>query len=944
MDRSARKKLLNARTILTLLSAHLLCLGLARAADPGKSILIQTFSTHSRLAIRMDEGAPAEWKDLPGGFEVSFKGIALADLGAPLGHEQAWMDAQLQSARDSRLESLKIRETEQGVVITGKWKFPSGKAALAEPKMERFDYREKSPPRYVVDFWLKKGPTLVEAEALRKKRAREQELRQAEAQAKRRAERRLASQKAREESEDVLRFCKLPLSPKGDVFLPFLPIHPSVDFAQWFPMTTPDSQYIYLSPDKDASGKDGEYVKLALSLYQKGDFALTIRTLDFLDTEHPKSGFRNDMQFLRANALIKLGLKPQAEQVLERLLVDAKGSPAGLYAGMYMAQKALESGRHLMAMERFLWLVDHYSAHRLAWVFHMGAAESLYALKQTERAAKEYQWVIENAPSEEYRAQGAMKLGDLYLVRQQYEQALAAYFQGINSFKAQSDAYAPIAFNRAETLYGLGEYDRAEAAFKEALQKFPGHPAGWRASFRLGEIYGRKAQGVESAEGKESRRWFYDTINRFPYSAGATLARARLIPCGDHGGFDLAGSRRYFTEEAAKLTDREDIAKEVVLDKYPDFKALAEVRSLVAFGQESQAVDLAITELRKNFKGQNRWILGNLMGSMFRKSVIKLLGEGKKYEALAFYRDRFEQIPRANRYGDPEQPIEPDYFLQLSQAAADLGFGKLAEQLTEHYRQATAEHRLASRELATVPPKAADPDIDEKLKLAEQRFTEAKAMWVSSGVAAESRIRQALAQVTEESEHSYEREIILGLLNQGTGKSATALQNASKAQLLMPAGDRPEDKSRIQYWIASLQDVAGDAAAALRSYRELESFKREERKPAQLGEASPAESLGLPEVPSKGELILRQGAILSRQGRWGEAAQAYSRAVEEGSGGNQAMFEYARALSKTGTGDGSRKSLEVLEKLAQSKTEDFWKKLAEERLASEKGEFKKTKK
>ncbi|MGZ3699158.1 MAG: hypothetical protein ACXWP5_13570, partial [Bdellovibrionota bacterium] len=55
-------------------------------------------------------------------------------------------------------------------------------------------------------------------------------------------------------------------------------------------------------------------------------------------------------------------------------------------------------------------------------------------------------------------------------------------------------------------------------------------------------------------------------------------------------------------------------------------------------------------------------------------------------------------------------------------------------------------------------------------------------------------------------------------------------------------------------------------------------------------------------------------------------------------GGNEAAFEYARSLLKSGGGDSRKKAFATLEKLANGqngKTGDFWVRLAKETLADE---------
>jgi tetratricopeptide (TPR) repeat protein len=881
-----------------------------------QAIEVKTFKTHSRLAFRIDEGVDVEKKNVKGGFEILLKGAGLADFGVPLGEEDLWK-AKFRGLGDPRLDSIQFTEVPGGLRVSGKWVFPTGPKAPADAQMEWFDYREKTPPLYVVDFWVKKGPTVAEVQAARRQAERLDELGKAEAAARERKERKLASAKRESESSDVTSFCQKPLSGSSDVFLPLLPAHEKVDFSRWFSTTTPDSQFVYYEPKTKT--RDAQYVRLALDLYRKGKPALVLRTLDLFEVEHPDSDFRHQMKFLRANAMIKLGLHQEAESILERLKISGKASPEALYSGMYLVGKRLREGSALAALENALWLMKHFAEHRLNWVFHLGAAESLYALKQTERAAKEYEWIVEHAQDPSAKAEAAFRIGDLYLDRFRHDQALAAYSRALSHFGEEARTFPSIHVNRAEALYGIEDYSRAKEAFNDFLEKFPAHPSGWRATMRLGEILGR--DGAE-----DSRKWFYETINRYPFSPGATLSRLRLIPCGDHGGFNYESAERFFSDEATKFDGR----GEVSLGLYREFRGLAHVRSLIAFGKQDSAVTVAISEMQATGRQEAREIFGQILSTLYQNRILALLNEGKKYEALAFYNEKSGLIPRVSTRD------EPDYLLRLSHAASDLRLGKLALGLLTTYKQ-VVDRGAFGRTVAGV-----DLGVERKLEESEIRFAEAKALWVDVGLAEEGKIREHLGAVVEESPFSFEREIILALLDDRAGKTKAALAHALKAQILRPTkvGSAVATDWQIEAWVADLQARAGDLGVALEMYRNVERILKLAGGKEPKDSASVAVVLGVPLAPSLDGVLIAQAELLERLGRWGDVAANYSRAMEEGLGGSRSAYGYARALLKAGDPASRAKAISTLQKLINDKADpgagpDFWKKLAAETLSGE---------
>jgi tetratricopeptide (TPR) repeat protein len=902
----------------------LILLTICPGVHADEAIQFLSMQTHSRFTLHIDESVPASVKNLGPGFEIYLKGVGLSDLGAPLGDEARWR-AQYETLSDPRLQSLDFKEIAGGIKILGKWKFPVGKYAPANPTMEIFDYHEKSPPRYVLDFWVKSGPTRSEVDTEQRRSRVLAILKHAKDDEKKRVIRKLASEQRHEEADNFTRFCGKPLSSGTDLFLQFYPLHQKFDFGKWLPETSADAKYAYYTPKKKSV--EADYVRLALTLAKQNKTALAIRTLDFFDREYPHSSSQAEMKFLRANSLMKLGMQAESEQLLKELMTEAKGTQVANEAAKFLTYKLVKQDLALPALQNFLWLIETYPESTENWVYHLGAAECLYALKETDRAAKEYRWVMEHGPGDKEKSEASFRIGDLYLARFQYEQALASYFQGSHYFEAQSGRFPAFHLNRGEALYQIGEYDRAKKSFEEFLENFPNYPQGWRATYRLGEIAGRNGAA-------DSRRWFYQTINRYPFSPGALLSRLYLIPCGDHAGLNLEAAKRFFEEDAKKF----DGGGEVVMKDYDDLTSLTYVRTLLEMGNREEVANQAIQALSTAKGKLLKKSLTLIANNFFGKMILELLKKGKKFEALTTYNARAALIPKA------DVQFDASYLLALSQAAADLGLGNLAKEISEAYRK-TIEPANAGRSLASVDSVADQDDLGSLIKVSDAHYTAARALWLahrnSLSESDTDEIRENLAHVREESKYSYPKEIILGLIDQAEKKYSSAAQHVSRAQLL-------NSNPRIEAWLASLQVKMGNSDGALVVYRKLER-ELEHPQPSKDQSSSdevPIEkmdmeqSLGLSDVPDLASLILIQGELLEKAGKWGEAAGTYSRAVENGWGGNQILYEYARTLIKSGGEAQKLKGHQTLEKIvsteSKSENEKFWKKLAQETLADEK--------
>ncbi len=898
----------------------------ALAMQSDRPIELQTFSSHSRIVIKIDQGVPTQWKDDAQGFVLRLKGIGLEDLGAPLGGDEAWRK-QFDSISDNHVESLRVRVAGEDVLIEGKWKFPKGDQAPANPKMEFFDFRQESPPRYLVDFWPKKGLTVAEAVADQRRKERDLLIKESEDRAKERKIRRIASEKAREDADDIGKYCREPLREGKDVFVRFIPFHEGLDLAKWFSTAAPDREYDYLEPS--SPGKDAAYVRKALGLYRQSKWALVVRTLDFLDEEHPDSTFRYEMRFLRANCLLRLGQEAVALKIFNDLIQTPAASTVALQIGMYLAAKNLDKKSYLAALENFMWLIKQYPSHRLNWVFHIGAAETLYALKQTQRAAGEYQWVTENAKLRAQRAEGAVRIGDLFMFRSQYEQALASYFRALTDFGSEAKNFPSLYLNRAEAMYWLGQYDVANKAYLEFLKLFPGHTQGWRAHFRMGEIAHRK---------NDPKQWevavakYEDTINHGPFSPGATLARLRLLPCGRHGGFDVTTAKSFFDSEAVKFTGAEQVA----LEGFRDLRGITEIRTWISMGEEDEAIDASIEEIETNPSSKLRQTVDETFRKVLRKRVLALLDSGHQFDALSFYHEKMKEVPEVRVRGGYENV---DYLLKLAQVASEFALSGTAQELTADFHSAVKK-KMSGVQAGEGDRKIAAQleDVDLRLKKSEEAYTDAIAIWSDPKARhdqkKQAKIKELLNDVVEESERSFEKEVILGLIDESHKKDASALKHAVRAELLVPKKIKSNNVefAFVLNWVAELNGRSGDPKAAQQGLAKIRDLVAKAPATFTSVNAPICTMLGLPALGDDSMRLFSEADILAKTGRWGEVASLYSSSIEKGVGGNQALYEYHKALNRLPSLDDQKRAKEILEELSESKTVDFWCELARKAL------------
>ena len=910
----SRKLFVLQITIGIVFNSSLLFLRQTWASDSAPLVL-NTFKTHSRLIFRLDEAFPTKLSKNKKGFKLQFQGMTFNDLGMNSEEAIQWKGV-LKSLHDPRLASLEAQEIPEGVVISGTWKYPVGQYELAEPGMECFDYQDPQSAQFLLDFWYKPGPTVVQKKEEDKKAQVHAFFKKLEQEGRKRIARQLASVKQADDHDLVIASCQKPLSESSHIFVKLLPTHPKVDFSSWLPGQRPDEKFTYIKPGLKNS--ENSYVRLAIRFYEAGKTALALRAIEFFEHEVSKSVFQDQMRFLKANALIKLGLHKEADQILSQIMTEARGSLFAVHSAQYLTRKLIESKSHLPALQNFIWLIENDHRPDQNWVYHLGAAEMLYALGETDRAAKEYRWVMENAPEEKSRAEAAYRTGDLYLVRQQYEQALLSYYHASQYFKNYSDDFPEALLNKGEVYYQLAQWDQAQSLLEQYLKKFPHHSAGWKATLRLAEIHARESQG----KGEEDQRYrdgLYETINRYPYSPGATLARLSLLPCGDHGNLDPSAAMKFLLNEQ----NLEVSTHEVLHPTYEGFKSLTKVRSFLTLSHEGSTVELAVREYQHAQDPQLKKILVPLAHAALRKRMHFLLKQKKTFEAVSEYTQVFHQLPA------PEQTLDFDYLIQLSEAASDLGLTQVASDIIQNYHQMAGLKRL---------PASGQLESAEKMRLLVQEsevgFARAKSKWIElQGTEPKEGeyhwIRNELLKVSDESALSYEREVILGLMDERQNKLTDALSHAQRAQLL-------KKSMIIDAWIAALESKLGHLVDALAIYQNLEKRLTIQEDLKADTSAYLEKSLGVKGVESLENLYIEQARINEQLGKWNQAQVVYEKAMSKGLNSNRIQFNLARCLYQGGQPSQMKRAQDLLKKISESpsthSSDEFWRGLATEVL------------
>jgi tetratricopeptide (TPR) repeat protein len=885
-----------------ILTAGLLLFGEASLAAPFPVELIKK-KVHSRLSLSIDSAFSMQWKDTPAGFKAVFPAATLLDFGVPLGQEAAF-NAYLKTIQGDRLRSLSIRETKDAVVVEGVWRFPVGAQALADPKMDHFDFREEETGRLNVDFWYHAGPTVAVADLKRK----QAELKKEEAALKVRlaaeAQRKAVLDKRIADSRNATAFCQQPFDRENAVFVRFRAEHPKIRFQFHFPEHIPDHKFEYALPKGDS--EEEKMVLLAIKLYRENKHGLAGKTIEFLEKQYPESKHLVEMRFLRANIHFRLGLEEQGMRLLKVLSKEASGTEVGFQSAAFVAAQSYRRGDWLVALDAFMRLQREFPKHPLAWLIRYGVADSLYMIRQSDRAAPEFEWVAQNAPDDSIRAEAAFKVGNVYFDRGQYAQAIQSYSKSLKEHEKQLFQNSFVLLNLGESYFSLDELRRSQAEFERYLSLARAQPSAWRASLRVAEIKAMRSTNIESQAYMDA---FRDTINRYPLSPGAVIARLRLIPCGDHGGFDPNSAARFFSSKEVQTFAQNEA---IMGSQFMELLGLTEVRAGLSYGLDSDVIRNGQKVLASNPSIGVRKMVGGAIHTAAKRILGKELDSKDGMRALMAFEEIGELLPQPKM-----DPVSDEIRLRLAKIASSRKLDALALKIIEPYG---ALEQMGARSLASPIVLTSDEVVEQE----ERTLVEVKALWEESGSENAEKAQSRLAQIRADGPKRFERSAWEALFAAATNDRKTAL---AKVALALGKGTTWPDGARVQWSI-----FAADQAVLEKNLDAELFWVREARRILGKRSLDEIDVRALARIPTIQELVLREGGVLERQNRVKEAIECYAKAIDNQIRGNSILYAHARALLKRGDRPSKNRAVVSLKAISKSKDEDLWKPLAQKVL------------
>ena len=296
------------------------------------------------------------------------------------------------------------------------------------------------------------------------------------------------------------------------------------------PLSEEDAHRLKLKREHDEA-------KLMVSLFEKGRYAIFLKTAkDFLK-EYPESRYEEIVRYMMGDTYYKFWKESNSPNDFDVAMAMYRGasekfkdSPLAARTHLFVAYSYLERGDSfgaIQAFQRFLNLKredKNFDQKKLASQVRIAEARAFQNLSRLDDAFKILDEVEKTAPDKKDVVTAAFYKGDIFFQVGDYKRSVQEYKSAQSRYPKEWPAFPNAIFNTAESYFWLGEHRYCLDTYREFLQKFPNDEYGGYAMTRIGEVL-----NILGADPKRVRGAYLESNFRYRNTPGGELAKIRQI-------------------------------------------------------------------------------------------------------------------------------------------------------------------------------------------------------------------------------------------------------------------------------------------------------------------------------------------------------------------------------------------------------------------------------
>ncbi len=529
---------------------------------------------------------------------------------------------------------------------------------LEDSSLDYFAYYQPSPPSIVIDIWPKKAEAKSAEIGSR-----------VPAEVKKPIAKPAVAKKINEK----------PLSLKDNFFFQIPIIVPNFVYSGDSFDTSKERNisggWNWTKPDNNIPGATN--FSLAQKLFERKQYALCIKTIEFARRDYPAGKYSDEMDFLEALAYREMGLAEKdqflttkSEEKLQELMLreSREGGylPFSSKIRIFFASEAYRNERWLDAVSHFEFITTGKNAEKEQDYtgIVMAMAEAYFQLRQYRRVERIYRSLDGKEATKSMIPEAAYRLGNIHAHEKALKKADKAFRDALRKYPEHEAIRVEAYFNLAEVNFGMGDFKKSEEYFLKFLELHPSNTLAGLALVRMGEISELLRKDTNKAS-----EYYLSAINRFPFSLADTLGRLRRARLNVKTEKDID----FQIGSISDVIKSEPIPEEV--------KRIAH-ETLIGYLMQSERFEEAAKSSEEGMSitsGVGYEIMKRLYVDALRMQVQQLNKKMAYDQLLALYKQKTEWLEK----------IGPELYKELAEAYRGLGIYETSNQFLARYAEET---------------------------------------------------------------------------------------------------------------------------------------------------------------------------------------------------------------------------------------------------------------
>jgi tetratricopeptide (TPR) repeat protein len=345
-------------------------------------------------------------------------------------------------------------------------------------------------------------------------------------------------------------------------------------------------------PTEEAENKEA---RLLYTLYKNDRLASFLETYSYFIKKYPASKYSEIVRNLYAEVNIRLyrrDKKPfnydEFVSQYKYLNVTYPDSALTERNSFLVAYAYLDKGLATDALREIQFIKKKYPKSEEMENLNFAAAESLFQLKQNKGALEIYKTMAtDDSIDRIYSVEAHFREADVYYQNKDFKQAQKLYKAAQQKFPSYILKYPNAQYNIAESEFWMGNYQSSLDSYIEFLKNFPTHDYGGFTLTRIGELL-----QILGANQSQSIGAFLEAYFRFPSSQGTDVARIRML---------AQGLKSMKEREAKRALDEIDsLTQKSTLNRFQEFATLMKGEGLAKRGQFQDSLELLVSYFQKH--------------------------------------------------------------------------------------------------------------------------------------------------------------------------------------------------------------------------------------------------------------------------------------------------------------------------------------------------------